>query len=69
LVLTVVQMLRKKGVVEKFVEFLRLGPVELEPCRPRHHRQHGAGVRATVGYFPIDDETLRYMTLTGAIRI
>ena len=45
LVLTVTQMLRKKGVVGKFVEFYGAGVSALEPGRPRHHRQHGARVR------------------------
>ena len=42
LVLTVTQMLRKKGVVEKFVEFYGPGLGGHEPGRPRHHREHGA---------------------------
>ena len=41
LTLTVVQMLRKKGVVEKFVEFYGTGPEQHEPGRPRDDRQHG----------------------------
>ncbi len=45
LVLTVTQMLRKKGVVGKFVEFYGPGVGRSEPGRPRHHRQHGAGIR------------------------
>ena len=44
LVLTVTQMLRKKGVVGKFVEFYGPGLDELTAGRPRHHRQHGAGI-------------------------
>ncbi len=38
-------MLRKKGVVGKFVEFYGDGRGRAEPGRSRHHRQHGAGVR------------------------
>ena len=38
-------MLRKKGVVGKFVEFYGDGLECAEPGRSRHHRQHGAGVR------------------------
>ena len=42
LVLIVTEMLRKKGVVGKFVEFYGTGPYEPEPAGPRHDRQHGA---------------------------
>ena len=44
-VLTVTQMLRKRGVVGKFVEFFGPGLREPVARRSRHHRQHGAGVR------------------------
>ena len=45
LVLTIVEMLRKHGVVGKFVEFLR--PRHRQPAhgRPSHHCQHGPGIR------------------------
>jgi aconitate hydratase len=52
LVLTVTQMLRKKGVVEKFVEFYGPGPRRDEPRRPRHDRQHGARVRRHLRLLP-----------------
>ena len=42
LVLTVTQMLRKKGVVGKFVEFFGPGLDRHDARGPRHHRQHGA---------------------------
>ncbi len=42
LVLTVTEMLRKKGVVGKFVEFYGPGLRDAAARRPRHHRQHGA---------------------------
>ncbi len=45
LVLTVTQMLRKKGVVGKFVEFFGPGLRGAAAGRPRDHRQHGARVR------------------------
>ncbi len=45
LVLTVTQMLRKKGVVGKFVEFYGDGRQRSERRRSRHHRQHGARIR------------------------
>ena len=44
LVLKVVQMLRKHGVVNKFVEFYGEGLDRLPLGRPCHHRQHGAGI-------------------------
>ena len=44
LVLTVTQMLRKKGVVGKFVEFYGSGLSASDAGRPRHDRQHGAGI-------------------------
>jgi aconitate hydratase len=65
LVLTVVQMLRKKGVVEKFVEFYGLGLSSLSLADRATIGNMGPEYGATVGYFPIDDETLRYLTLTG----
>ena len=45
LVLTVTQMLRKRGVVGKFVEYFGPGMANLTDCRPRHARQHVAGIR------------------------
>ena len=52
LVLTVTQMLRKKGVVGKFVEFYGPGLSALSAGRPRHRRQHGARVRRHHGLLP-----------------
>ena len=52
LVLTVTQMLRKKGVVGKFVEFFGAGPGRPGARRPRHHRQHGAGIRRHLRLLP-----------------
>jgi aconitate hydratase len=65
LVLTVVQMLRKKGVVEKFVEFYGSGLSSLGLADRATIGNMGPEYGATVGYFPIDDETLRYLELTG----
>ena len=45
LVLTVTQMLRKEGVVNKFVEYFGPGVSRHEGGRPGHDRQHGAGIR------------------------
>jgi aconitate hydratase len=65
LVLTVVQMLRKKGVVEKFVEFYGPGLSNLSLADRATIGNMGPEYGATVGYFPVDDETLRYLELTG----
>jgi aconitate hydratase len=65
LVLTVVQMLRKKGVVEKFVEFYGPGLSSLSLADRATIGNMGPEYGATIGYFPVDDETLRYLELTG----
>ena len=52
LVLTVTEMLRKKGVVGKFVEFFGPGLRGAAAGRPRHHRQHGARVRRHLRHLP-----------------
>jgi aconitate hydratase len=65
LVLTVTQMLRKKGVVGKFVEFFGSGLAEL----PLEDRATIANMApeygATCGIFPVDRETLRFLKNTG----
>jgi aconitate hydratase len=65
LTLTVTQMLRKKGVVEKFVEFYGpgLGAMSLPDRAMIANMAPEYG--ATIGFFPVDDETLRYLRLTG----
>ena len=65
LVLTVTQMLRKKGVVDKFVEFF--GPGLDSMSRPDRATIGNMAPEygATIGYFPVDAETLRYMKLSG----
>ncbi len=65
LVLTVVQMLRKKGVVEKFVEFYGSGLSTLSLADRATIGNMAPEYGATIGYFPVDDETLRYLQLTG----
>ena len=65
LVLTVTQMLRKKGVVEKFVEFYGPGLSSLSLADRATIGNMGPEYGATIGYFPPDDETLRYLDLTG----
>ncbi|MDP3063960.1 MAG: aconitate hydratase AcnA [Chloroflexota bacterium] len=65
LVLTVVEMLRKVGVVEKFVEFYGPGLSKL-PLPDRATLGNMAPeYGATCGFFPIDQETLRYLAGTG----
>jgi aconitate hydratase len=65
LVLTVTEMLRKRGVVEKFVEFfgdgLKFLPLADRATIANMAPEYGA----TCGIFPIDDETLTYLRLTG----
>jgi len=65
LVLTVTQMLRKKGVVDKFVEFFGPGLETMSLPDRATIGNMAPEYGATIGYFPVDEETLRYMRLTG----
>jgi len=65
LVLLVVQMLREKGVVGKFVEFYGPGLDVLSLPDRATIANMAPEYGATMGFFPVDDETLRYMRLTG----
>jgi aconitate hydratase len=65
LVLTVTQMLRKKGVVDKFVEFFGEGLNSMSLTDRATIANMAPEYGATIGYFPVDEETLRYMRLTG----
>jgi len=65
LVLTVTQMLRKKGVVDKFVEFYGSGLETMSLTDRATIANMAPEYGATIGYFPVDKETLRYMRLTG----
>jgi aconitate hydratase A / 2-methylisocitrate dehydratase len=65
LVLTVTQMLRKKGVVGKFVEFFGPGLDELALADRATIANMAPEYGATCGYFPIDAETIRYLKATG----
>ncbi len=65
LVLTVTQMLRKKGVVDKFVEFYGGGLNNMSLTDRATIANMAPEYGATMGYFPVDEETLRYMRLTG----
>ena len=65
LVLRVVEMLREKGVVGKFVEFFGKGLSSLSLADRATIANMAPEYGATCGIFPIDDETLRYLRLTG----
>ncbi len=65
LVLTVTEMLRAKGVVEKFVEFYGPGLSNLPLANRATIANMSPEYGATCGFFPVDDETLRYLRLTG----
>ena len=63
--LTVTQMLRKKGVVGKFVEFYGPGLAELPLADRATIANMAPEYGATCGIFPVDAETLRYLRFTG----
>ncbi|HEX5838177.1 MAG TPA: aconitate hydratase AcnA [Anaerolineales bacterium] len=65
LVLTVTQMLRARGVVDKFVEFYGEGLNSMPLTDRATIANMAPEYGATVGFFPVDNETLRYMRLTG----
>jgi aconitate hydratase len=64
-VLTVTQMLRAKGVVGKFVEFYGSGLANLSLADRATIANMAPEYGATIGFFPIDDETLKYLRLSG----
>ncbi len=65
LTLTVVQMLREKGVVDKFVEFYGTGLTGIGLADRATIANMAPEYGATMGFFPVDDETLRYLARTG----
>jgi aconitate hydratase len=65
LVLTITQMLRRKGVVGKFVEFYGEGLTHLSLADRATIANMAPEYGATCGLFPVDAEALRYLTLTG----
>ena len=65
LVLTCTQMLRQRGVVGKFVEFFGPGVSSLTLADRATISNMAPEYGATMGYFPIDDQTLDYLRLTG----
>src|SRR5437016_9172780 len=68
LVLTVTEMLRKKGVVDKFVEFFGDGLANLPLADRATIANMAPEYGSTCGIFPIDAETLRYLELSGRPR-
>jgi len=65
LVLFVTQMLRKHGVVNKFVEFYGPGLSDMPVANRATIANMSPEYGATIGFFPVDDMTLEYMRLTG----
>jgi aconitate hydratase len=65
LVLTVTQMLRKKGVVGKFVEFYGKGLGDLSLADRATIANMAPEYGATCGFFPVDEETIAYLKATG----
>ncbi len=65
LVLTIVQLLRKKGVVGKFVEFYGNGLKNLSLADRATIANMAPEYGATCGFFPVDEETLKYLKFSG----
>jgi len=66
LVLTCTAMLRKRGVVGKFVEFFGPGCQNLSLTDRATIANMSPEYGATMGFFPVDDQTMKYMKLIGA---
>ncbi|MGZ4395318.1 MAG: aconitate hydratase AcnA [Gaiellaceae bacterium] len=65
LVLTVTEILRRTGVVGKFVEYFGHGVSQLSLADRATIGNMSPEYGATCGFFPVDDETLRYLRMTG----
>ncbi len=65
LVLTIVQLLRKKGVVGKFVEFYGSGLKSLSLADRATIANMAPEYGATCGFFPVDEETIKYLQFSG----
>ena len=65
LVLTITQQLRKRGVVGQFVEFFGPGCQNLTLADRATIANMSPEYGATMGYFPIDEQTLDYLKMTG----
>ena len=63
--LTVTQILRKHGVVDKFVEFFGPGVSKMTLADRATIANMAPEYGATMGFFPVDDETLNYLRRTG----
>ncbi len=65
LVLTITQMLRKRGVVDKFVEFYGPGLAQLPLADRATIANMAPEYGATCGFFPVDEKTIDYLSLSG----
>jgi aconitate hydratase len=65
LVLRVTEMLREHGVVDKFVEFHGPGLADMPVANRATIANMAPEYGATIGFFPVDDQVIRYMRLTG----
>ena len=65
LVLTITQVLRAEGVVEKFVEFFGPGLAEMALAERATIANMAPEYGATCGFFPVDEQTIKYMRMTG----
>ncbi len=65
LVLRITELLRKKGVVEKFVEFFGSGLASMSLADRATIANMAPEYGATIGFFPVDEQTLSYLRLTG----
>ncbi len=65
LVLTITQMLREHGVVDKFVEFFGPGLAAMSVANRATIANMAPEYGATIGYFPVDEQTLQYLRLSG----
>src|SRR5208282_1212214 len=64
-VLVITQMLRSHGVVEKFVEFFGPGLASMSVADRATLANMAPEYGATMGFFPVDEQTLTYLRLTG----
>ncbi len=65
LVLRVTEMLREHGVVDKFVEFYGPGLADMPLANRATIANMAPEYGATIGFFPVDEQTLKYLRLTG----
>jgi aconitate hydratase len=65
LVLRVTEVLRKRGVVGKFVEFFGPGLADMPLSNRATIANMAPEYGATVGFFPVDEQTLEYLRLSG----